>query len=202
MNSKTSILLSLVIKSLILFINGKTFILPSLVIKSLILLINILFLPLTRWIIYTHNQSNSTIFVNLFCALLIIIISFVLLIDVVFMAWGGYRYMTASDFRSNEEGKRLVINVACQLLWPIFISIILINPNSPLSKSILDLVTNLLLIQIDEEQKCLLCDTRAEWEQLDLNLQQIKRKELVFILFLYWGKFISWYNYENKRPRA
>jgi hypothetical protein len=118
------------------------------------------------------------------------------------MVWGGYRYMTTFDPRSSEEGKRLVQNVAFQLLWPISISIILINPNSSLSKSSLDLLTNLLLIQIDEEQKCLLCDARAEWERLDLNLQQIKRKELVFILFLYWGQFIAWYNYENKRPRA
>lgn len=123
----------------------------SLLTKTLVLLINILFLPLTRWIIYTQHQSSNTIFVNLFCALLTIIISFVLLIDVVFMVWGGYRYMTTFDPRSSEEGKRLVQNVAFQLLWPISISIILINPNSSLSKSSLDLLTNLLLIQIDEE---------------------------------------------------
>jgi hypothetical protein len=127
-----------------------------------------------------------------------------LLINLLIAIEAGYNYVNAPNLTSEIDTKRNLIPIVA-LLWPlVLVCFLLLLIKKQISFSVFNLesITNLLMNKIDEEQKGLLCDARAEWEQLDLNSQQIKRKEIVFILFLYWGKFLAWYNYENKRPRA
>jgi hypothetical protein len=55
-----------------------------------------------------------------------------------------------------------------------------------------ELITKLLYIKIDEEGRGYLSDLRSEWINAGLNPNQIKIKELIFILDHYRGKFIAW----------
>jgi hypothetical protein len=55
-----------------------------------------------------------------------------------------------------------------------------------------DLIMQLLNKKIDEEGIAYLSDMKSEWINSGEPKDKIKKKELVFILNHYWGRFISW----------
>jgi hypothetical protein len=57
---------------------------------------------------------------------------------------------------------------------------------------LLELITKLLCIKIDEEGRGYLSDLRSKWINSGLNPNQVKIKELIFIFDHYRGKFIAW----------
>jgi uncharacterized membrane protein len=166
--------------------------------------VNVFLLLIICLLSYIKHQTKN-ISIDYLCMATTIAISYLLWFTVLMTVWHGYIYI--KGIRSNENGldnMLKAINIALVLPFVPLLVVYMIISFVQLSSNIssLDLAKHLLLTQIDEEQKCLLCDARAEWKRLGLNLWQIKRKELIFILFLCWGQFIAWCNYEKKKPRV
>lgn len=46
--------------------------------------------------------------------------------------------------------------------------------------------------QIDEEGQGYLADLKSQWIKQNLTQNQIEKKELLFIVEHYWGRFVSW----------
>jgi ABC-type transport system involved in cytochrome bd biosynthesis fused ATPase/permease subunit len=59
-------------------------------------------------------------------------------------------------------------------------------------ESISDLMIQLLYTRIDEEGRGYISDLKSEWIKFELSQNQIKIKELMFIIDHYWGRFIAW----------
>lgn len=85
------------------------------------------------------------------------------------------------------------------LLCSLFISYFSFVLNEPdliglgtLLKLMNKVTTRLIYIQIDEEGSRYLLDLKTEWEKAGLTHNQINRKEFIFVLDHYRGRFISW----------
>jgi hypothetical protein len=61
-----------------------------------------------------------------------------------------------------------------------------------INSSSLSLITQLLQIKIDEEGHGYLIDLQSEWKKSGLTKNQIKKKELIFYIDHFWGRFVSW----------
>jgi hypothetical protein len=59
-------------------------------------------------------------------------------------------------------------------------------------------LSDLLSKNIDEEGEAFIIDKTLEWEKMGLTRNQINRKEILFILDLYWGMFIVWIQIKTK----
>jgi hypothetical protein len=153
---------------------------------------------------YTKYQTEN-IFIDHLCMAITIITLYLLCFTVLMSVWHGYVYITGS--RSNETGindmSKVIAVVIATPLFPLFmlctiIYFVKLNSNVPR----LDLAIHLLSSQIDEEQKGLLYDEAAEMKKIGLSSQQVKMKQLISILSLYWAKLIIWYNHEIKRTKV
>lgn len=172
--------------------------------------ISILFWPLV-WLLLRIRMQMSNLTTNYLCALFILTILYLSYVTFVMLLWALYNsfmHYLGMDYKKvvsrgrNKYIMYIFIFIFVLSIAPLLLLFALINKIVTSNTPTTDLITYLFLIPIDEEQKCLFYDARAEWKRLNLNSWQITRKGLVFILLLYWGKFIAWCNYEDKRPRA